>query len=61
MGCSQFNNSLYKKPSICCCCGTFGCRNMGNLSNMPYNKSRKLLYGLLALKIPVTYIIVVNE
>ena len=42
-GCKDFNITLYKNPSICCACGTFGCRNMGSLSKSPYNNSKKLL------------------
>jgi hypothetical protein len=45
---------LYKGPSELCNCGITGYKNKGSLSTMPYSNSKKLLEGLLALKMPVT-------
>jgi len=50
--------ALYKKPSTNCGSGTVGYRNIGSLINTPYNNSKKLLYGLLALNVPVTEILI---
>jgi hypothetical protein len=34
--------------------GVVGYRKIGNFSNIAYTNNRKLLYGLLALNVPVT-------
>ena len=47
------NNTLNKNPSVCCGNGIIGCKNMGNFSSSPYINSKNVLYGLLALNVPV--------
>jgi len=55
----QITKELYKGPSELCNCGTTGYKNNGSLSTMPYSNSKKLLEGLLALKMPVTLIYII--
>ena len=50
----QIIKELYNGPSELCNCGITGYKNIDSLSTMPYSNSKKLLEGLLALKMPVT-------
>ena len=60
-GFSVSNKILYKNPSSGSACGIRGCKKTGSLRASAYRKSKKLLYGLLALKIPVTNLAYVDK
>lgn len=52
---ANFSSSiLNKKPSVGCGNGIAGCKNIGSFNSRPYTNSKKVLYGLLALNVPVT-------